>query len=357
MKKRAIDVGSWPADGLERVGNCLSCGSSDSVRLYDGLRDQIFQCAADGWAFQKCQRCASVFLDPRPTPEAISLAYQNYYTHGPADCDDRQTSAAGLRQRIIDGYLNARYGTKYPGAIPAGQLIALAFPFRRAAHDAGLCRHLPRARRGMSRVLDVGCGNGKFLQFAVDAGWTATGVDSDPVAVNFARGRGLDVRHADVCALPFPSGSFDYITASHVLEHVHRPMELLLECRRTLMPSGQLWLETPNIGSLGHAVFGSAWRGLEPPRHLAIYSRSALLRMLRDAGFESARFRFHGLATKSIWKASRQLMATCMGGHLETTARGIGASLIGRFMAEYCEALFPASREFLTCIATAGKAS
>jgi SAM-dependent methyltransferase len=233
----------------------------------------------------------------------------------------------------------------------------LAFPFRRAARDAGLCRHLPRARHGMNRVLDVGCGNGKFLQFAVEAGWTATGVDSDPLAVKFAQSKGLDVRLADACALPFPSGSFDYITASHVLEHVHGPMALLHECRRILMPSGRLWLETPNVGSLGHAVFGRAWRGLEPPRHLAIYSRSALLSMLRDAGFESARFRFHGLATKSIWKASRQLMASCRDGHPGSAARRIGASPIGRFIAEYSEALFPASREFHTCIATAGKTS
>jgi hypothetical protein len=44
-------------------------------------------------------------------------------------------------------------------------------------------------------------------------------------------------------------------------------------------------LETPNIESIGHNYFGINWRGLEPPRHLVLFSPKALWATLVKAGF------------------------------------------------------------------------
>lgn len=347
--------GTWPADGLEQVGRCPACGSPDRKLLYEALEDRAFGCAPGSWSLHQCLACGSAYLDPRPTEASIGLAYEHYFTHGAGE--PPPIFAAGFRRKVVNAYLNERYGTRYPEAARGGELIAAALPFRRAGVNAGIARHLPRACNRSMRLLDVGCGDGTFVEFAVAAGWAAIGIDPDPKAVALARSKGLDVRLADAHALPFPASSFDHVTASHVIEHVHHPLTLLRECRRVLAPGGRLWLETPNIGSIGHAVFKRAWRGLEPPRHLLIFSRMALCGLLRKAGFEVASFHFNGDVTRFIWASSRLLAASEERSQPATMFSSLGASPPGRILAECYEAMFPNSREFLTCTAVRGNGS
>jgi SAM-dependent methyltransferase len=131
----------------------------------------------------------------------------------------------------------------------------------------------------------VGFGDGLFLQWAAAAGWEAVGLDTDPVAVDLARRRGLQVRAGRVEDLTDERESFDVVTCSHVIEHVHDPRQLLASIYGLLRPGGLLWLDTPNIGSLGHRRFGRHWLGLDPPRHLVVFSAGALLALLESTGF------------------------------------------------------------------------
>ena len=91
----------------------------------------------------------------------------------------------------------------------------------------------PRAWRGNARIpdplggrgeaLDVGCGNGKTSSKLIDLGYRTTGVDFSGKAVESCTellGDRASFRVASATELPFPDGSFDYITAVHVLEHL-----------------------------------------------------------------------------------------------------------------------------------------
>ena len=69
---------------------------------------------------------------------------------------------------------------------------------------------LQSARKG-GRLLDVGCGDGGFLSFMSELGWSVCGVDPDPVAVENAVRRGLDARIGLLEADTFESDSFDAI--------------------------------------------------------------------------------------------------------------------------------------------------
>jgi len=50
-----------------------------------------------------------------------------------------------------------------------------------------------------------------------------------------------------------------------------------------------VWVATPNINSLGHRLFKSDWRGLEPPRHLVLFTAETLRTALTTAGYENVR--------------------------------------------------------------------
>ena len=140
------------------------------------------------------------------------------------------------------------------------------------------------------RLLDVGCGNGRFLAKMRAAGWQVEGTDFDPAAVKHVREQlGVPAHCGDLESAGFPAGSFDVVVLQHVIEHVETPVDLLRECLRILKPGGQLLLITPNVESWGHRRFGPFWRGLEPPRHLCLYSKQTLAELARRAGFQVRR--------------------------------------------------------------------
>lgn len=87
------------------------------------------------------------------------------------------------------------------------------------------------------RVLDVGCGDGRLA--SLYAAPEVVCLDGSEAAVEAARARGLDARLGDAQALPFEDGSFDVVTASHMLYHVPDRGRALDEFVRVLRPGGR----------------------------------------------------------------------------------------------------------------------
>ena len=271
----------WPAGGLEAVAACPVCGSAERGPFYDGLRDRAFRTAPGTWALVRCSSCRSAYLDPRPSPETIELAYRTYYTHGSVG----PPPVGRLRRGLANDYLRARWGYEQKPTVPGGRLIPKVAPSRGALVDREV-RHLPAIPGG--RLLDVGCGSGAFLAQMAELGWRPQGIDPDPAAVVGAREAGLDVSQGTLADVDTEEhgGEFDAITLSHVIEHLHDPAADLRRIERLLRPGGLLWIATPNLEALGLRRFGRDWLGLDPPRHLVLFTRASLDRLLRDTGLE-----------------------------------------------------------------------
>jgi 2-polyprenyl-3-methyl-5-hydroxy-6-metoxy-1,4-benzoquinol methylase len=268
----------------EAVPVCALCGGTRSAVAYDGLTDRLFS-APGSWTLRRCadRACGHIWLDPRPTPEAIGRAYAGYYTH--AEVGANPDLAPGRFSAREQAYLAGRWG--YPAADGVGTARLWLHPLIRAELDFSVL-WLP-ARPG-GTLFEIGCGNGWALELMQRRGWAVSGIDPDPAAVASARARGLDVTQA----LPHDlvdgrlDGRFDAVVAVHVLEHVFDPAAFVAVCRRLLRPGGQATLVTPNAGGLGLRRFGRDWRGLEPPRHLHLFNRDTLLKVLRGQGFAAA---------------------------------------------------------------------
>lgn len=275
----------WPQEALENVATCPVCGSPHRQILHQGLRNMSKASTPGEWDMYRCQECGCGYLHPRPTPQAIGRAYSTYFTHK-NHRDYAELPWQRRFQRILaNGYRNHRYGTRLRPASRLGILVAKLLPDYRACVD-GAMRHLPRAQPGQ-KLLDVGCGNGAFMLYAQSAGWQVVGVDPDPNAVQIARSCGLEVHQGTIEVLDSWTETFDAVTLSHVIEHVHDPVATLEACRRLLKPGGWIWLSTPNLDSQGHNLYGRIWTGLEPPRHLVIFTYAALHSLLQDVGFSN----------------------------------------------------------------------
>lgn len=279
-------VGGWPSEGLERVEECPVCSFADRRLLHDQLSDSVF-CAAGSWSLYGCEHCGSAYLDPRPTPEAIHIAYGRYFTHSDPQPPVSIATLSGVRRfrrALANGYRNWRYGSRFVPASRLGVVTAWIVPGQREVLDNQL-RYLPRVWPG-ARLLDVGAGNGRFLVKARDIGWEVAGVEPDPEALAAARRGGLDARKGGIECFDDESASFDVVTMSHVIEHVHDPRRVLKRAFALLRPGGCLYLDTPNIDSYGHKKFGRHWRGLEPPRHLVLFNWESLEWLLSEIGFD-----------------------------------------------------------------------
>jgi SAM-dependent methyltransferase len=146
---------------------------------------------------------------------------------------------------------------------------------------------LGEARAG-ERVLDLGCGDGRFTAALIGAGVRTVGVEVAEAALERARARvpEQDFRLAPIDGpLPLEAGSFDLVWASEVIEHIADTARWLSEVRRVLRPAGRLLLTTPSHGRLRVAL-GGVERFSEPlGDHLHLYTRASLRELLAEFGF------------------------------------------------------------------------
>jgi len=255
----------------------MLCGR-DGRQLYSGLRDRLFG-APGVWSLMECPRCELVWLNPRPVPEDIGKLYSQYFTH---EADATRRASSALRKIVKESILSTSFGYPIDGSHRLmGSLLSMIGPLREIM--GGGVMWLSALERG--RILDVGCGNGMFLDRMRQLGWDVTGVEPDGAAVKVAREKlGLEVIEGSLEDAGLPDRYFDAVTMNHVIEHVPDPIGTLKECLRVLKPGGKLVVITPNIMSMGFQVFGEYWRGLEVPRHLHIFSPRSLRLAAERAG-------------------------------------------------------------------------
>lgn len=345
----------WPEADLEHVPHCPVCRCEECRPLHTGLADTTFRCAPGEWRMLHCMRCGSGFLNPRPTPASIGRAYLTYYTHD-VDAPIRQPYEAlsllrKIRRRLVNGYTNRRFGTAaVPDTVWGFHLLSLLAPLRRQLDRE--YRSLPRPGSDGRRLLDLGCGDGRFLAIARDCGWAVTGLDPDPKSAASAAVRGLEVQIGSVECFDEESGIFDVITLNHVIEHLHDPLSVLRSCYRLLRPEGMIWIETPNMASPTHSFFGKDWRGLEAPRHLVLFNRSSLARALEEVGFVDIADTPRPSACPEMHRASIAMRCGLL--PQAPVELPIGVALRAQLSA-LLGYLIPERREFLTLRASKGR--
>ena len=149
-----------------------------------------------------------------------------------------------------------------------------------------------------NRVLDVGCGTGRFAAALSDRGSRVWGVDASAEMVALARGRGVNAKVARAEALPFKEGWFDRAIAVLVI-HVLDRAQAFAELARVLTDDGRL-----AIGTFDHAQFDNYYLSVYFPSlaemdRARFPTREGLEEELRDAGYSPRTIPLHQRAVLS----------------------------------------------------------
>lgn len=235
---------------LESI-NCNLCGSNNTKVLFEG-RDEWFHLPGT-FPVCECQTCGLIYLNPRPTRQAINEYYpEEYQPYKLATAD-------------------------------------LSSPLKKAEQAYTLKKRINVVQKRFPKpgqVLDVGCATGNFLNALRQIGWQPRGVELNEQAAHYARQRlDLDVHTGTLEEAQFQADQFDLVIFWDVLEHVFNPTETLTEAARITRPKGRLLLTLPNPHSIDARLFGSYWAGWDIPRHLQIFSLSVIDQMLHQTGW------------------------------------------------------------------------
>ena len=221
--------------GLERI--CCPLCEGDRHEVLFRRRDDRLRTDRRLFPIVRCLDCDFVFLNPRPNASEI----HRYYSSAFYRSEELPEEALRLHRRKLDA----------------------------------MCRWLSHLPPG--KLLDVGCFKGEFMHEMVKRGWSAKGVEFSSVPEN---NYGLDIFYGDVAALP-DVPRYDATTLWAVLEHVADPRRTIEECARLTRRGGRLFILVPNFNSIP----GRFLRHDDVPRHLMMFTRRTLARLLGECGF------------------------------------------------------------------------
>lgn len=215
---------------------------------------QIVEYAEPPHRVVRCVECGMVYVDPLPDSEKLTRHYnESYYAEWVSSQRKKRECMWARRLKIIEQWAR-------PGAL-----------------------------------LDIGCGEGLFLEVAKKGGWQVDGTEVSEHAANFASQRlQQPIFCGELGQADLAPGSFDVVTLWHVLEHTTQPLDTLTAARRLVKPDGRLVLAVPNVNDRIMQTVYRLIKGRKPRLfslgdkeiHLYHFSADTLKMLIELAGFE-----------------------------------------------------------------------
>ena len=259
------------APATPRISTCAICGqrsphpSYPAPEMMHGSREmfEYFQCAGCG-----CLQIATV-------PERLGDYYgPKYYT-----------SRALPHRRVIEFLKDRRLEYIATGSGIIGKLATLVWPVN--PHAARLADGLDKD----SRVLEVGCGDAKYLAALYESGYHHLyGIDPF-IAPRRLRQTPFPIEAKTIHEMNPKDGLFDGILFNHSFEHIADQRQTLQKVRELLAPGGQCVIRVPYADSYAWEHYRTDWVQLDAPRHLFIHTESSARRLAESAGMKLARVR------------------------------------------------------------------
>ncbi len=188
---------------------------------------------------------------------------------------------------IVD-YFSGENAEEYFHGVEAG------FDVRSAGVYAPQTTYLQKWLDKGSRILEVGCGTGGFLEILRDqAGFVVSGVEIAPDAAVYQTRRGVEVQQTPIEHF-LDTDRFDAVLLWSVMDHFADPLIALRSCWKNIKPGGYIFIGNVNIDGFDHQIIGSEIRTFRIPSRVNFYNIRALTEHVKSAGFDIVECRTPG---------------------------------------------------------------
>jgi SAM-dependent methyltransferase len=220
--------------------SCPACGLRKCETKFEKFNTQ----------FLECSECDTIYISPRPIPDDLRRFY-------------KESESLACFNDIYDESRENR---------------------RILIHQPRAERVLSNIRFGESKIVEVGSGDGVFIEemlklgdfeyIAIEPNKARTENYPDGVVVINDTVENADIKSADV------------IISFELIEHLFDPRELIAAMYRILKPGGIIILTTPNAKGFELSVLGKEADNFTLPGHLNYYNPKSLAILLESIGFE-----------------------------------------------------------------------
>ncbi len=254
---------------------CITCGSHDLVQLSAGrytddplhtflsndpfAEDPLPHLANADWRFVQCKNCGQKFHQKILNEEWNSIYY------------NRWISSEAIAE-------HARASGNY----------GFQADFEKGKHAVERILQLERLTRDLRvsdpiRLLDFGCGDGKFLATAANFGFECVGVEfsaarNETKVIDF-------FGNLEQVNEEYQPDYFHAAVLFEVLEHLSKPLETLKSIRAFVKKGGILILETPNCPDVTGINDRNDYRLLNPLGHINAFTAETQEKIAKEAGF------------------------------------------------------------------------
>lgn len=140
--------------------------------------------------------------------------------------------------------------------------------------------------RKTGRLLDVGCGNGFFLEIAQQKGWDVYGIEVSADAVQICKDKNLSVFNGTIEEYT-NEVEFDIIVSIEVIEHLSYPKSFVDKINSLLRTGGLAYITTPNFNAVLRYRLKEQYDIIDFPNHLSYFTPKTIQQLFRTSGFET----------------------------------------------------------------------
>jgi SAM-dependent methyltransferase/ribosomal protein S27E len=225
---------------------CPACGSDD-------YNDEIVK---SGFTYVTCQKCSTLFINPRPPFSVLKEFYSNSPSTSYWVNEFFMPTVEARREKIFK---------------PRAQYLNETF-----------------SKNERKIVGDIGAGFGLFLEELKKISPEEKYIAIEPSIemAGICKKKGIEVIESVLEEVQDHDNTFDVLTAFELFEHLYNPQEFLIKCRSLLKKGGRLVFTTLNGKGFDISVLWENSKSISPPHHLNFFNPYSVQLLLEKCNFE-----------------------------------------------------------------------
>lgn len=252
------------------IFKCRICDNSDNNK--NVIATERMYGMGGEFNYIECSKCGCLQIEVVPTDMSKYYPIDSYYSY------EKSKGIFEDKVRLTIKYFLIKYKLHCPKKIKnffSNTLIGQVYKFIDIFQDLGISYN--------SKILDVGCGNGKLLLALHHSGFNnITGIDPFiSSSINYENGVSIDKLYLkDVVE------SYDLVMLNHSFEHMENQLESMKNIHRILKKLGYALIGVPLASSFAYEHYGAEWVQLDAPRHFYLHTSASMSLIARKAGFQ-----------------------------------------------------------------------